>query len=37
MVESWQITIPTLDKKKVRKAYVYLPVEYKDGGRYPVM
>lgn len=37
MVESWNITIPALTKKKERKAYVYLPVDYDEGERYPVM
>lgn len=37
MVESWKITIPSLTKKKERKAYVYLPVDYDDNGSYPVM
>ena len=37
MVESWNITIPSLTKKKERKAYVYLPVDYDEDGEYPVM
>lgn len=37
MVESWKITIPSLTKKKERKAYVYLPVDYDGDGEYPVM
>lgn len=37
MVESWNITIPSLTKRKERKAYVYLPVDYDENGGYPVM
>ena len=37
MVESWNITIPSLTKMKERKAYVYLPVDYDENGGYPVM
>ncbi|MDE7168441.1 MAG: alpha/beta hydrolase [Clostridia bacterium] len=37
MVESWTITIPSLTKKKERKAYIYLPVDYDEDGEYPVM
>ncbi len=37
MVESWNITIPSLTKKKERKAYVYLPADYDENGAYPVM
>lgn len=37
MVESWNITIPSLTKKEERKAYVYLPVDYDEDERYPVM
>lgn len=37
MVESWNITIPALTKKEERKAYVYLPVDYDEDERYPVM
>lgn len=37
MVESWDITIPHLTGRKKRKAYVYLPVDYDEGKRYPVM
>ena len=37
MVDSWDIEIPSLTKDKKRKAYIYLPVGYEEGGRYPVM
>lgn len=37
MVKSWNITIPRLTGKRERKAYVYLPVDYDENERYPVM
>ena len=37
MVESWKITIPSLTKRKERKAYIYLPVGYDEDGEYPVI
>ena len=37
MVECWNITIPSLTKRKERKAYVYLPVDYDENDGYPVM
>lgn len=39
MIETWNVTIPSLTGKRQRKAYVYLPVGYglDDSVRYPVM
>ncbi|MDE6868451.1 MAG: alpha/beta hydrolase [Clostridia bacterium] len=37
MIESWDIQIPALTGEKTRKAYVYLPENYGNGGRFPVM
>ncbi len=37
MIESWYVKIPAFDRDKKRKAYVYLPAGYENGGRFPVM
>lgn len=39
MVEKWNITIPALTGDRQRKAYVYLPAQYKNDAdsRFPVM
>lgn len=37
MVESWNVTIPRLTGERERKAYVYLPVGYESGKKYPVL
>lgn len=37
MVERWNITIPPLTGRRKRKAYVYLPVDYDESERYPVL
>lgn len=37
MIETWNITVPPLTGEKERKAYIYLPVGYGGGERYPVM
>ncbi|MDE6000908.1 MAG: alpha/beta hydrolase [Clostridia bacterium] len=38
MVDSWEIEIPSLTGKRLRKAYIYLPVGYDESDRrYPVM
>ncbi len=37
MVESLKIKIPRLTGERERKAYIYLPVSYGDGRRFPVL
>lgn len=37
MVEEFEVTIPALSGNKKRRAFVYLPVGYGNGERYPVL
>ncbi len=37
MTERFEVTLPALTGDKPRRAFVYLPTDYGDGRRYPVM
>ncbi|MDD5931747.1 MAG: alpha/beta hydrolase-fold protein [Oscillospiraceae bacterium] len=37
MIKKWSITIPRLSGREPRNAYLYLPEDWEEGGRYPVL